>query len=957
MNPLKFRMAMDYLTRIKKVKPDLPDVFPASRAPIPPIRENVKLREAVNRFVRDNPRQQKAGGGMLVQPSADGSRPGYAQEKKIKKSLTAEKIVSDYKKTIAKFYMKEDLSKAPSFENYINNKYGKNAKSIRMRVTRESDFAPREYLQEQKLNLAEALKNKSNNSLKYEELGNKFILKKVGSEGVRAGQNEFTKKLYNIIYDLDSREDKVIKAFKYIIDENLPVKKITKGSSNLQRAGTIKSMIGQLTGINTVAPPFTSGLEKSYKLFAQDFDMTPKEFKESFKYLNQIAKQSNLINVPFDQAFKAATERVKGAAELGGSDMLTFYRDPNSNIVNYVFRHWDRNNFNKTGASRVKLYDRSKLKLVNGELIPKKGYTLDDIELKWESGKKYNVKDFAFSYDNSKLFDRGVLSTQGKASGLFDEVYSITKDYYSLYNKRIPDPKNPGKNIPFGEMMTRDYGKNSLAIGHNNPGGISVEPVSNFELQTQKLNTGIYQATKNFKNPTLKKRIIEELYGELYKFRGGKKYIDQLVKNPPDLSYSQALKNIILRKDFKTLPMSAQREVAIANAVKNMDLPEQIIKRFATLGGGDCGRGLKNQGGRIGFQDGTPDVNVCFGKAMERIRKGGVDFTKAEAINFDKLTKSLRAAGASNIVKFGILPEVLFEGAFIADKMASEGDTFAQALRNSYLAIPFQAMGLAKTYEEGEKDRILAAAPESQRGKILDVFDMQEDLNKKLELRGASEGLKEQIAATDAVSDGPLGYVGDSQDLQKRLFDTRADLQDLYRGDMNRTERILTSNPLDLNIQDQLTMDAFKSATEKADADKASNILLAPGAGQGVDVQIKKRMKDLPVTPEIAKQQLQATGDFYGMGYTPLGLNQLFTLMGGDDPRFGYDETGKYSEEKGLTDYMNYLKTQNIADAGGVANLAGGGIAKLAGVDSGPPPASGPNSQGLQGLMKRVKRI
>ena len=36
---------------------------------------------------------------------------------------------------------------------------------------------------------------------------------------------------------------------------------------------------------------------------------------------------------------------------------------------------------------------------------------------------------------------------------------------------------------------------------------------------------------------------------------------------------------------------------------------------------------------------------------------------------------------------------------------------------------------------------------------------------------------------------------------------------------------------------------------------------------------------------------------------------------------------------------------------------AGGGIAKLAGVSSGPPPESGPNSQGLQGLMKRVKRI
>ena len=34
-------------------------------------------------------------------------------------------------------------------------------------------------------------------------------------------------------------------------------------------------------------------------------------------------------------------------------------------------------------------------------------------------------------------------------------------------------------------------------------------------------------------------------------------------------------------------------------------------------------------------------------------------------------------------------------------------------------------------------------------------------------------------------------------------------------------------------------------------------------------------------------------------------------------------------------------------------SAAGGGIAKLAGVDSGPPPPAGPNSQGLQGLMKR----
>jgi hypothetical protein len=727
----------DKLANLEKAIRELQDLYDDPDIVIPAS----QLPEKENPYKDFMDRNPMAGGGMLVQPSADGSRPGYAREKPLSKKKRnvymreyyaknyksdrvpvvgertddANKILNDYKKTVAKLSMKGDLSKAPSLNDYLQNKYGKNYRTQESIIKRYSNFDSRGYLQEQKLNLAEALVKKSNNSLKYEELGNKFILRKVGGEGARSGQNKYTKKLYDIIYDLDSREDKVIKAFKYIMDENLPVKKITKGTTNLVRAGAINGMIGELTGIKPNSTTFMSGLEKSYKMFAQDFDMTPKEFKESFKYLNQIAKQSNLINVPFDQAFQAATERVKGAAELGGSDMLTFYRDPNSNIVNYIFKHWDRNNFNKTGASRVKLYDRSKLKLVDGELIPKKGYTLKDIELKWESGKKYNVKDFAFSYDNSKLFDRGVLSTQGKASGLFDEVYSITKDYYSLYNKRIPDPKNPGKNIPFGEMMTRDYGKNSLAIGHNNPGGIKVEPVSNFELQTQKMNTGIYQATKNFNNPTLKKRIIEELYGELYKFRGGEKYIDQLVKNPPDLSYSEALKNVILRKDFKTLPMSAQREVAIANAVKNMDLPEQIINRFAVLGGGNCGRGFKNQGGRVGLQDGTPDVNVCFRKAIERVRKGGLDFTKAESVNFSNLTKSLRAVGASNIMKFGVIPEALFEGALIADKMASEGDSFAQGLRNSYLAIPFQAMGIAKTYEEGRREEICKRTITSNR--------------------------------------------------------------------------------------------------------------------------------------------------------------------------------------------------------------------------------------------------
>ena len=420
---------------------------------------------------------------------------------------------------------------------------------------------------------------------------------------------------------------------------------------------------------------------------------------------------------------------------------------------------------------------------------------------------------------------------------------------------------------------------------------------------------------------------------------------------------------VTISKNF--VPLS--QEERFANYFKQIDKTKEgraaIKKQYgnltnlvASLGGGKCGtKGLLNQGGRVGLQDGTPSVDVCFKNGLERIKKGGVDFTRAEAINFDKLTKGLRAVGASNVIKFGVLPEVLLEGALVADKMASEGDTFAQALRNSYLAVPFQAMGVAKTYEEGEKDRILAAAPESQKGRILDAFSMQDKLNKKLELIGASEGFKKQIAATDAVSDGPFGYVGDTQDLQKRLSDARENLQDLSRGDLNRAERLTTSSPLDLNIQDQLTRDAFRSAVEKADADKASRILVSPGTGFGVDAQIRRRMKDIPINIDTAKEDLKQTGDMFGIGYTPLGLNQLFPALGLQSREFGVDPvTGKYDQDRGLQDYTNYLRTLRFADTFR-DEKAGGGIAKLAGVNSGPPPSSGPNSQGLQGLMKRVR--
>ena len=74
MTPKEYKQMMDYLTRSDIRK----QVKFASDIARPDPKPQVKEIELFNAFNRRNP---KADGGMLVQPSADGSRPGYADVK------------------------------------------------------------------------------------------------------------------------------------------------------------------------------------------------------------------------------------------------------------------------------------------------------------------------------------------------------------------------------------------------------------------------------------------------------------------------------------------------------------------------------------------------------------------------------------------------------------------------------------------------------------------------------------------------------------------------------------------------------------------------------------------------------------------------------------------------------------------------------------------------------------
>ena len=89
-------------------------------------------------------------------------------------------------------------------------------------------------------------------------------------------------------------------------------------------------------------------------------------------------------------------------------------------------------------------------------------------------------------------------------------------------------------------------------------------------------------------------------------------------------------------------------------------------------------------------------------------------------------------------------------------------------------------------------------------------------------------------------------------------------------------------------------------------------------------------------------------------------MEQAFPTTSVSDAQTILNLAGITQKDTGMSfpEIQDFLKQQDqmkaISDAGGVANLAGGGIAKLAGIDKGPQIRSmNPDSQGLSGLLKR----
>jgi hypothetical protein len=327
------------------------------------------------------------------------------------------------------------------------------------------------------------------------------------------------------------------------------------------------------------------------------------------------------------------------------------------------------------------------------------------------------------------------------------------------------------------------------------------------------------------------------------------------------------------------------------------------------------------EGGRIGFalsdeciRDGLIEQKKLAASGNKKAAQELVDVAKVASRG--RLLKNVLGPGA-------LLGEAVFEGAIIGNKVLG-GKPLNQAWAESYLSYldPRKYKGELDPMLM-ERDRMLQST--ADKNILRSGFSAQDQLsafNKAIEERdlAKSRGRIDQYlpAAAEAREQGRLA--GQSADVisSEAFKDATKVAQEYLQGQSGKQQAdfgVLSVAQGDdpINLRRLKAMRKMKNLyTQYSDKDL---IKMLQDAGYNpqdiIDLKTTERL-----TPSFAR-----------------------TLGGLDVLR------SQFQEQEAM---------QRIADAGGVANLAGGGIAKLAGVSKGPPPESGPNPQGLNYLIKRV---
>jgi len=831
----------------------------------------VEQQNMFNRFMRDNPRPDQidrkdmAGGGMLVQPSVDGSRPGYngnIGQKKVSKG------VSESSKKINK-----------NINKWATNWFNKNQKNYGVR-----DF------EKMKNDFATAWsKELTENSKKYEGYGSTKKTLKMSDSGLP------------------------------IIKDGISIDGI-KFVTRADRAGNNPDLAWER-------------LFYKNKLKNKDFKTQLKQYVE-WATANK-KKNPNLLDP--NVKFGSAAQSKIGTLEYGKK-----FKGFNDDVIFFMGDVLNKKSLNP-GGTITGVTDVFKKTL---------GKDADNYFKKFKGSWNIWV-------DNFKAVGKLAGLDDSMIDALLKKQTSDTQKIMKLYNvENLPLEFKVAQDHLFGLAEAKALGDPKIAA----------QTLKNLVASTREQNRVLGQEgfsnkrvslIKKFKNANLenKANIINQLNTLAEEYVPGRLKYD--VKKDGSLKITNLQPETTLK---------AKKE---AYKKVTETFPEEIKKLLASMGGGSCAVQFgpkKRDGGRIGYKVGTKGIDQCADEAVQLINSGMKNANSTQLKNFAAFANRAKNLGR-NVMKFGIIPEAMYVAADATIRLAMGDKPIEALLRASNYVLPGDQTKLA---EMMEATRLSSPETAAIIGRSIDYKNQLAKI----------QDLENQISNLDNLSDvGEFDYMGDLTG----EINTKKNLLSQAKNDLNNKFKMtdaeqIYANRMQDEIDDMRGANSFLTKIKSAfrDVDPSSDIetLAAPEVTQEqLNLKMAPQLpRDLLLAPEsellgYAKYQ-QSQGfkipeDYYLQEQQKIKDMSLAELAAATSSEQVYGASGTMGEPVNID--LNLYQPSDRFGSGfqerpilypeGRNTLAGGGIAKEAGVDSGPPPESGPNPQGLSYLMKRVKNI
>jgi len=918
MNPSKYAQMMKYLTRAKKANPELPDVFPASKAPIPPKTQEVQEIEAINRFSRANPRQDLAGGGRIELRKAGAVRkPLTAREQKIYDNYVKARkdvklpSVTDNQKVKYKSAVRAGKINNNTVKN-LKEKFRYENETQRLRYDTKLKRWEKQIGKELKTYVQKPNETKSQFLKRVENIGVESKVKArrkqdVANTKVRNYIDNWTTNWFDNnlnkygVRDFDKMTSNLKKDWQKQI-KNLDIDKgfmkslsTKSGLPNVTTTGANKFNYNNIP-FYTSAEVTKAPLSQWRNLFLKNKIDTAPGFKQ------KILDYFNFINQDKRGLYRQADgQTIKAYKDIMDKDVV-YLLSPDANLLSSakynLFNSIDDEFSNAYNSYSNKINTSKQWKESAAKIEKTLGLKSNSIKNSMDKEKRALAKIF-----DVKQLPEELRYTLEHGQGLSAAAKTGNKEIMQrAVNDLIGTTVKQNKALGFG-----GFEANRNALVRDITAGVNVE--DNLKSLNQ-LSKNVY---KDF-----------GLKGNMYSIKDG-----QLTSKPISTALTQEDRFGQYFKEIAKTKEGAAEIKKQAGSLKNLEnkLLQNIVS-YSKLS--ECKIG-KAEGGRIGFANSI----TCIQDGLKEQKLAAQQGNKKAARELVQVGKVATRAGLlKNLLGPGaILGEAVFEGAIIGNKVLG-GKPADIAYAESYLSY------LDRRKYRGELDPLKMEREDMLTREVEDADGNIKTINAPgfSALKSGFEAQDQLSAFNEAVEDRDIAKARNRID---QYLPAAADARE-QGARADQSANIISSDSF--KDASRLAQEYLQGQTGANMAKYRTDDFGAFESGRDKDLR-RRRMQEM---------SNQMPRDFLTEKTSDL-LNRTQYLRS-----LGYDVSTKdLIAEQDMLRSIPLSKAAEIYSPeqvyGTQGKFAGGGIAKLAGVSSGPPPESGPNSQGLLSLKNRVR--